>query len=76
MRPGALPLSEQILLDLVVPPVGAVVWWLMSRGLAGVLQGGKTSQTTKTRQKWEFWIILALSYLLMFGITIYGQFSS
>lgn len=76
MRAGALPLSEQILLDVFVPPVGAVVWWLMSRGLAAGIQGGKASSTTKTRQKWEFWIILALAYLLMFGITIYGQFSS
>jgi hypothetical protein len=75
MRAGALPISEQILLDVFVPPIGAAVWWLMSRGLAGALQGGKTSATTKTRQKWEFWIILALAYLLMFGITIYGQFS-
>ena len=75
MRSGALPLSEQILLDLLVPPVGAAVWWLMARGWAGAVQGGKTSATTKTRQKWEFWVILAIAYLLMFGITIYGQFN-
>ena len=75
MRAGALPISEQLLLDVFVPPIGAAVWWLMSRGLAGALQGGNTSATTKKRQKWEFWIILAVAYLLMFGITIYGQFS-
>ena len=33
MHAGALPLSQQILLDIFFPPVGALMWWLMS--LAG-----------------------------------------
>jgi hypothetical protein len=67
-----LPFSEQIMLDLVVPPVGAAIWWLMARGWAGAVQGNTLSQRTKVRQKWEFWILLFVAYLLMFGITAYG----
>jgi len=74
MRPGALPISKQILLDLFLPPVGTMVWWFMARGWAGVVQGGKTTETTKQRQKYEFWIILSAAYLLMFGITAYAYF--
>jgi hypothetical protein len=62
-------------MDLFVPPTGAAVWWLTSRNLARTLQRSKISATTRTRQQREFWIILTLAYLLMFGITMYGQFS-
>lgn len=72
MRPGALPIDEQILLDLIVPPVGSALWLMMSRGWASTVQGGTISERTKKRQKAEFWIILSAVYLLMFGITIYG----
>jgi hypothetical protein len=72
MRPGALPLSQLIVLDLLVPPIGTCIWWLMSRGWAGFVQGGAISENTRKRQKREFWSILIAAYLLMFGITIYG----
>lgn len=75
MRHGALPLYEQILLDVFVPPIGTAVWWLMSRGWATTVQGSHVSETTKRRQKIESVIILVAVYILMFGITIYGYFS-
>jgi len=75
MRPGALPISEQILLDLFLPPVGTMVWWFMSRGWAGAVQGGRPTETTKLRQKREFWVILIAAYLLMYAITAYGWFA-
>lgn len=75
MRPGALPLYEQILFDVLVPPIGTTIWWLMSRGWVSTVQRGEVSETTKKRQKAEFWIILIVVYILMFGITIYGQFT-
>jgi hypothetical protein len=71
LRPGALPISEQILLDLFFPPVGACIWWLMARGWAVTVQGGPPSETTKKLQRWLFWALLASAYLLMFGITVY-----
>jgi hypothetical protein len=72
MRPGAYPISQQILLDLVAPPIIAGAWWLMSGGLAGIIQGGSRSAETKSRQAQEFWALLILFYLIMFGITIYA----
>jgi hypothetical protein len=72
MRAGALPIGEQILLDLLVPPIGTCLWWAMARGWATTVQSGSISEATKRRQKWEFLIIMALAYLLMLGITLYG----
>lgn len=44
----------------------------MSRGWAISVQGGTVSDKTKKRQKWEFWILLGITYTLMFGITFYS----
>jgi len=74
MHEGALPLSQQILLDIFVPPAGTLVWWLMSRVWASAVQGGEVSQTTRKRQKRLAVGLLVAVYVLMFGITIYGQF--
>jgi hypothetical protein len=72
MRPGAYPIGQTIILDIIVPPIGTFLWLLKARGWAGVVQLGKPSETTKKRQKWEFWIILTAAYVIMFGITAYG----
>jgi hypothetical protein len=72
MRPGALPTSQLILLDILAPPIIAGAWWLMSGGLAGVIQGGSRSSETKARQTREFWILLILIYLMAIGVTIYA----
>ena len=73
MHKGALPLSQQILLDIVVPPAGTLVWWLMSRGWASAVQGGKVSEATRRRQRRTAIVVLVAVYALMFGITIYAQ---
>jgi hypothetical protein len=72
MRPGALPIPQLILLDLVAPPIIAGIWWVMSRGWAGAVQGGSTSENTKQRQAKEFWVVLTLLYLMAFGVTMYA----
>ncbi len=72
MTPGTLPIGRVILLDILVPPIGTCLWWIMARGWASLVQLGKPSETTKRRQKWEFWAILIAVYVLMFGITLYG----
>jgi hypothetical protein len=69
---GPIPISQMILLDIVIPPIGTCMWWLMARGWAGFVQLGRVSDTTQKRQRWEFWVILAAAYVIMFGITIYG----
>ena len=71
--PGALPLSQQIILDLLFPPVGAAMWWVLSTGWATIVQGGKISDRTRRLRKRMFWALLAGAYVLMFGITLYAH---
>ena len=75
MRSGALPINEMIASDPLVLPVGTCVWWLMSRGWAGLVHGGMVTKKTKNRQEWGFLLVLAAAYLIMFGITVYGYLS-
>jgi len=75
MRPGAHPIGEQILVDLLVPPIGACVWWVMARGWGITVQSRDVTDDTKKRQKLEFWLVLGIVSVLMFGITIYGYFT-
>jgi hypothetical protein len=72
MRPGALPLFQQTLLDIFIPPIGALVSRLLAGGWASGVQGGNVSNKTKRRQSVEFWVLLGFVYMVMFGITIYG----
>jgi hypothetical protein len=76
IRHAAAPLYQQILYDVFLPPVGTVLWWLMSRGWALTVQGGTVSDRTKRRQKVEFVWVLIGGYLIMFSITIYGCLSA
>jgi hypothetical protein len=66
MRPGALPVPQLILLDLVAPPILTGIWWMMARGWAGAIRGGSASARTKERQAQEFWVLLAVCYALAF----------
>jgi hypothetical protein len=68
MRPGALPIQQQILVDLVAPPVGAILWRWMTGGWSGG-QGRYASEGMRRRRSTEFWVVLLLGYALMFGIT-------
>ena len=70
--PGALPWTQQILIDLLFPPVGAGIWWLIATVWAMVFQGGKISERTKAVRKRLFWVLLAAAYALMFGVTLYA----
>jgi hypothetical protein len=71
MRPGALPISQIVLIDIIAPPVTAGLWWLMARGWAIAVQQGNPSEETRGRQKMGFWAIMIMSYFLMIGATIY-----
>jgi len=75
MHQGALPLSDQLLFDVLIPPAGTVVWWLMSRAWASAVQGGKVSETTRKRQRKEAIVLLLAAYILMFSVTIYARFT-
>ena len=70
-----MPLMKQFLLDLVAPPIGASLWWIMSRGWGNAVQGGQVSTRTKNRQKVGFFVLLVLAYIIMFGITVHHHFA-
>jgi len=72
IRPGALPLSTQIVLDLIAPPIGAALWWVLSRSWSTLVHGGSVPPKTIRRQKIEFWILLGVAYALMIFITAYA----
>ena len=69
MQPGSLPMQQQILVDLIAPPVGAFLWRLMTGGWAGA-RAIDASEETRRRKSNEFWVILLLGYALMFGISL------
>jgi len=71
-RPGAAPLGEQLAILIAGPPVMAALIWFMSRGWAKSVQGGVASDRTKARQKIEFWMVLAVMYVLGFGMALYA----
>ena len=71
-----LPLFQQFVLDTIAPPILTVIWLVLSRGWAGIIQSGNISKTTKDRQSIEFWIVLSVLHSIMFGITLYHHFMS
>ena len=75
IRPGSLPLSTQVLLDSIGPPIGAALWWALSRSWAVTIQGGQVSERTRPRQVYGFWIVMGVSYVVMIAITVYGYLS-
>ena len=71
---GAAPLSVQVFILVLGPPIMACLVWLLSRGWASGVQGGGVSERTKRRQKWEFWAVLVGFYVMGFGIVLYAHF--
>jgi hypothetical protein len=51
--------------------MGAFLWWMMTGGWAGVIQGENISQETKRRQLQECLVLMGAAYVLMFGLTVY-----
>jgi hypothetical protein len=65
------PLVEQILIFVLGPPIMAGLFWLKARGWAHTVQGESVSETTKRRQKMEFWVLLSLAYLMAVACVVY-----
>jgi hypothetical protein len=74
MRTGALPLGQQLLLDIFAPPVITAAWWLLSRGWISFLVT-TDSRAVRGWAKSGLLIVLIGAYIVMFGITAYGYFS-
>jgi hypothetical protein len=47
------------------PPVGAAIWWLLSRSWAYQIQD-EVSSITRLRQRFGFWALIPLGYLVEF----------
>jgi hypothetical protein len=71
MRSGAAPIGEQLLAFLLTPPIMASLVWLMCRGWAHTVQGELVSNTTKKRQRFEFWFVLVVLYLFAIGLALF-----
>jgi hypothetical protein len=50
----------------------AILFRFMARGWALTVQGGTVSQKTQKRQRIEFWGMLILLYLIVWGEFIYA----
>jgi len=71
---AVLPIGQLLPLDLVLPPIGTVLLWLLSNGGANVFEDGNPSQSSLSWLRRSFWIQLVPFYRLMFGITGYAYF--
>jgi hypothetical protein len=71
-KPDAASFGEQLLILVAGPPIMAGLIWLLSRGWALTVQGGTSSQTTRKRQKLEFWVVLVVLYAVGAGIFGYA----
>ena len=71
LRPGAAPIGEQFMIFTFGPPIMAGLIWAMSRGWAHTVQGAVVSDTTKKRQKIEFWVLLVVMYLFSIAVVLY-----
>ncbi len=73
VREGALPLGQQIALDLIAPAAITGIWWFLSGGLSSIL-GTADSEVVKSWRKPATWTVLIACYVLAFGITVYAYF--
>lgn len=55
---------QSLLFLVLFPPIGAAIWWVLSRGWAATAQGGNVSDQTRKRQRVLFWVLLVVAYFL------------
>ena len=66
-------LLHDLILFVLIPPIGTFAWLLFSRGWTGSL-GTSDNTTVKGWTKSGFWIVLALLYIVCFAMMIYKYF--
>jgi hypothetical protein len=69
----ALPLYQQILIDVCLPPVMTAIFWLILKAPARAL-GNSDNPAAKGWSNSRVWVLLATLYAIMFSVTIYGCF--
>jgi hypothetical protein len=75
LRPDTQLLGEQILSVLITPPLIALCFWVLGRGLATQVRGGSASDETKRRLREHFWTVLLGVYAIAIGTFIYAHFT-
>jgi hypothetical protein len=72
-RPSAIPITQQILLDIFAPPAFTMIWWLLSRFKAYQL-GTDDSPAVQgwIEDGWKY--LLVALYVVMISITAYAYF--
>jgi hypothetical protein len=72
-RPNALPLSQQILLDVFAPPALTLIWWLLSKVKSYQL-GTDNNPAVQgwIEDGWKY--LLGALYAVVISITLYAYF--
>jgi hypothetical protein len=55
---------------LFAPPCLALVTWLMTRGWKVIVMGNRSTPRITAWQKYDFWIILLILYVVMFAAAV------
>jgi hypothetical protein len=55
---------------LFAPPCLALVTWLMTRGWKVIVMGNRSTPRITAWQKYDFWIILLILYVVMFTAAV------
>jgi hypothetical protein len=71
MQTGTLPLSGQLAVLLLGPPIMAALWWMLGTVWSHVAQGGNPTPRTKVWASKGFWILLVTMYAIAIGMAIY-----
>jgi hypothetical protein len=70
---SSLPLWQQVLVLVLMPPCVSCLCWVMMRGKAASIQGSDISVKTKDRQRFEFWTLIAVLYVGALFLFIYAH---
>ena len=60
-------MSQLFWVLLIGPPALATITWLMSRGWISAMMNGRSTSNITLWKKYDFWIILAILYVVMFA---------
>ena len=72
--PEALPIGQQLALDILAPPALTLLWWLLSKANAYMLR----TNNSLAVQGWieDGWKYLLITlYVLVFSVTAYAYFT-
>jgi hypothetical protein len=72
-RHAGLPMYQQVLVLIFMPPIVTGIWWLMSRGLTNTL-GTTESPTVKGWTKSLGWFILVALYVVALVLFVGAHF--